>query len=430
MIRMSRRGRLIVGVLLVGVAVALLLAWRWRPVAAEGLVPAARPLARTLQFTARVQTPQRVDLGSTVTGRVASVGVREGDAVKAGAPLLRLESDEARAALMQADAAWRQAQARVDSQQALARPVADAALTQAEANLLVAERELQRTQDLVARQFLSAARMDEARRAVEVARAQRDSARAGLQAQQPQGAESRNAQLQVDAAQAARAAARARLDQTELRAPAAGRVLSRAVEPGQIVQPGRALITLGVDGPTELVGLVDERFLAQLQVGQAASVVADAYARQPFGAKVTRLAPAVDAQRGAIEVRLVPEGERPAFLREDMTLSVEVVTGRAQAARVLPLRVLRGAPDGDRAQVGVAPDGRVELRALRLGLRTLDQVEVLEGLADGEAVLTDVQLPPGARVRLRVVDDAQAGRATGATSRDMAGSGPIPGFGR
>src|SRR5690606_16692914 len=142
-----------------------------------------------------------------------------------------------------------------------------------------------------------------------------------------------------------------RLAQATLRAPAPGRVLVRSVEPGQIVQPGRALLTLAIDGPLEMLAAVDERFLSTLAVGQRARVVADAYPNAPFPAAVTRLAPSVDAARGAVEVRLRPTGEAPEFLREDMTLSVEVVTGERSQARLLPLRVLRPGGSATRGSV-------------------------------------------------------------------------------
>jgi HlyD family secretion protein len=413
-------------------AVAAMVAWRLRPPEVDALNAQVQPLARTLQFTARVQTPQRVDIGATITGRVATVPVKEGDAVAADAVLVQLEDDEARAALAQAEAALRQALARRDSQQAVQRPAADAALDQANATFATAERDLARSKELVAQGFVSAARIDEAQRAVDIARAQRDSARAAAAAQRERGAETVAADAQLQAAQAAVQVARARLEQAVLRAPAAGRVLQRAVEPGQIVQPGRALLTLGVDGPVELVALVDERFIGQLQAGQSASVVADAFPRQPFEARVYRLAPAVDAQRGALDVRLRLAGPPPAFLREDMTLSVEVLTGQRAATRVLPLRVLRGAADGDRAEVLVVEDGRARVRPLKLGLRTLDRVEVLEGLADGDAVLVDPTLVEGSRVRLRLRSpDAIGAAPQGGTSRDSAGgTSPMANFGR
>jgi HlyD family secretion protein len=418
-------------------AAALLLAlaaaatWRLRPPEVDALTTQVQPLARTLQFTARVQTPQRVEIGATITARVATVPVKEGDVVAADAALVQLEDDEARAALAQAEASLQQALARRDSQRAVQRPAADAALDQANATFATAERDLARSKELVAQGFVSAARIDEAQRAVDIARAQRDSARAAAAAQRERGAETVAADAQLQAAQAAVQVARARLEQSVLRAPAAGKVLQRAVEPGQIVQPGRALLTLGVDGPVELVALVDERFIGQLQVGQGASVVADAFPRQPFDAKVHRLAPAVDAQRGALDVRLRLPGPPPAFLREDMTLSVEVLTGQREAARVLPLRVLRNAANGDRAEVLVAEDGVARVRNIKLGLRTLDRVEVLDGLADGDAVLADPSRSAGTRVRVRLLPAAQLPVAQGGTSRDSAGgSSPMATMGR
>ncbi|MFP5398247.1 MAG: efflux RND transporter periplasmic adaptor subunit [Gammaproteobacteria bacterium] len=422
----SRRRTLRRAVALLAVlALAAALVWlQRRPVEVDAVVVRTQPLQRTLLFSARVQTPARVEVGATLTGRVAQVLVDEGDAVAAGAPLLRLEDDELRAALAQARAALAQAQARLAAQRQVSRPGADAALAQAEATFAVAERELARSRELLAQGFVSSARLDEAQRALDIARAQRDAARAQAAAQRGDGAEAEAAQAQLEAARAALDSAQARLAQATLRAPAAARVIVRAAEPGQIVQPGRALLTLAVDGPTELVAPVDERFLAQLQPGQRAQVLADAYPARAFGARVVRLAPAVDAARGAVEVTLRPDGAPPDFLREDMTLSVEVVTGARGAARVLPLGAMRPGAGTDRAGVNVLRDGRVQAREVALGLRTLDQAEVLDGVADGDVVLLDPTLAPGTRVRARTVDAATALRPrAAATSRDSAGGG-------
>ena len=413
---------LIAAVVLLGVIAA----WLWtraQPVAVLTVV--SQPLVRTLQFTGRVKTPARVDVGVTVTGRVQQVRVREGDVVAEGDALIELESDEWRAAWLQAQVSAQQAQARLGSVQALALPSAEATLAQAEATVLQAERDLARTRELVAQQFYSQARMDEAQRSVAVARAQREAARVQVQANRPQGAERAGSQAQLAAAKAAVEVARAKLDQATVRAPGPGRVLVRSVEPGQIVQAGKSLLTLSVDGPTELVAQVDERYLGQLQVGQRAAVLADAYPAQPFEAVVDRLAPAVNAQSGAVEVTLRLQGERPAFLREDMTLSIEVVTARKAAVLTLPLQAVREAADSaqtrasdGRASVLVLADGRAQLREVTLGLRTLDQVAVRNGLRAGEQVLLDPTVAPGTRVRaLTPAESAKQNAAQQATQR-------------
>lgn len=388
----------------IALAVLLLALGVWRlgrPPEATALRPTEAPLTRTLQFSGRVAAAARVDLGSTLTARVRSVAVQEGERVRAGQALLQLEDEEPRAALAQAEAAWLQARARVAGLRGSGRDGADAAVAQAEAQRRAAEAELGRTAELVAQGFLGPAKLDEARRAAEVARAQLDAARAQRAALAPAGSELAQAEAAEAAADAARQAARVRLAQTVLRAPAEALVIDRAAEPGLIVQPGKALLSLALQGPAELVADVDERFLAELKPGQDAAVLADALPGQPFRATLVRIAPRIDAQRGAVELRLAA-ADAPAALREDMTLSLEVVTARRERARVLPLAALRPAPAGtpaDEAWVWVAEDGRVAERRVRLGLRGTESAELLDGLAPDARVLIGPAPAPGARVR-------------------------------
>jgi HlyD family secretion protein len=392
MATMSRRSLIGFGVL-IAVLLGVAAAWFGRAPAAGAVEVQSAPLLRTLQFSGRVATLSRVEIGSTVTARVATVTVREGDPVARGALLLQLEDEEVRAALAQAEAGERQAAARLAGLAGSGRESADAAVAQADAQRAAAEATRGRTADLVARGFVGQAQLDEAERALAVARAQRDAALAQRRALDARGSEVVQAEAQLALARAATAAAHARLAQSRITAPAGARVLVRAVEPGQIVQPGRALLTLALTGPLELLAQVDERFLEELQIGQTATVVADAYPQQRFEATLARIGPLVDAQRGSIELRFAPAAA-PSFLREDMTLSLEVTTARRERTRVIPLAALRG---GD--VVWIARDGRVEARTLKLGLRTVLAVEVLEGLADGEAVLVGDAPAPGARVR-------------------------------
>ena len=360
------------------------------------------PLVRSLQFSARVASLSRVDVGSTVTARVVNVLVADGAMVRQGDVLVQLESSELRAALNQATASAAQARARLAGLRSTGRTSARAAVMQADATLRAAQAELTRNQQLVAQGFISTARLDDVKRALDVARAQQTSAQAQVLANTDLGTDIVQAQAQLDQAGAAIATAQARLAQTQVTAPANARVLTRQVEPGQIVQPGKALLSLALAGPIQLVAQVDERFLEQLQVGQSTSVVADAFADQRFTAQVLSIAPAVDAQRGAIEVKFSIDKAPAAFLREDMTLSVEVETARRERALVLPLSALRSQTGSTSATVFIAQNGRAQTRTVRLGLRTLDATEVLEGLAPGDVVLLGGQPKPDRRVRLNM----------------------------
>ena len=388
------------------------------------------PLVRTLQFSARVSTLSRVDVGATVTGRVAQVLVREGALVRRDDVLVQLESAELRATLTQGVASERQAQARLSGLRSTGRSGAQATLAQANATLVAATAELNRVHQLVAQGFFSMSRLDDARRAVDVARAQQSGAEAQTRAVGDGGTDVTQAQAQLAAGQAATAAAQARLAQAAVLAPADARVLTRQVEPGQIVQPGKALMSLALSGPTQLVAQVDERFLDQLRVGQAAAVVADAFPGERFAARVLSIAPSVDAQRGAIEVKFSLEQQPPAFLREDMTLSVEVETGRRVRALVLPLRALRTQAAGESATVLVADAGRAQARTVRLGLRSLNAVEVLEGLAEGDDVLLGGAIKTGDRIRAQTVTPAQASAVQTSAGSQDAGSALTNAMGR
>lgn len=393
--------------------------WLHAPVV-QAVAVQPQPLLRTLQFSARVASRSRVDVGATVTGRVESVLVRDGDEVRAGQDLLRLEDAEWRAALAQAQAAEAQAAARLSGLRSTGRGSARATVAQAESVWQAARADAQRTRELVSSGFLSPAKQDESERALQVALAQLDVAREQSRAAGDRGTDQAQALAQVNSAHAATQAARVRLAQTRVMAPADAQVLVRDVEPGLIVQPGGALLTLALQGPLQLKALVDERYLQQLQPGQSASVRADAYPDQAFDARVLTIAPLVDAQRGAIEVTLQVDAEPAAararagqILREDMTLTVDVVTGRRDRALVVPLSALRSGTgaagtagiDGDssQSQVWVAQDGRVQARSVRTGLRNLQAAEVTEGLVAGAQVLVGAAPPPGSRVRVEVL---------------------------
>jgi HlyD family secretion protein len=274
------------------IALLLALLW-WRGAPAD----AVAVWQRTLQFSARLASQTWVDVGSTVTGRVQTVLVSEGVAVKQDEVLLRLQSQELSAALTPAEAAERQAAARLDGLPGTGVVSAQAVVSQAEAAARAAQAAWVRAKQLVAQGVLSGAALDECRCTRDVAKVQLASAQALQCACGEEGSDQAQAQAQLAAAQAALQSAWAKLAQTELLAPAHVRVLRRQVEPGQIVQPGKALLGLALSSPVQIVVQVEERFLDPLRAGQTASVLADAYAAQRFSARVLSIAPSVGADR-------------------------------------------------------------------------------------------------------------------------------------
>lgn len=363
------------------------------------VVPVARTrIVQSVVATGRLNAPARIDVGAEVTAAVVEVRVREGDRVKAGDLLVRLSDGEAQAALHQARAALAEARGRAEQQVTVTAPMAGQAVVQAQATFRAAEREYQRASDLVAKGFFAQQKLDEARRALDTARSVLQSASVQSQANAPRGVEQLLAASRVEQATAGLEVAEARLARLRIVSPVDATVLVRHVEPGSMAQPGRVLLALAAQGEMRIDAGIDEKHLRILARGMPARAMADAYPGQPFDAQLTYIAPAVDPQRGTVEVRLaVPRP--PDFLRPDMTVSVELLGGEKQDALVLPAGAVR---DGERGEPWVLAlrDGRAVRTPVKLGLRGVGAVEVVAGLEEGdEAIPQTEKAAPGDRVR-------------------------------
>lgn len=374
--------------LLLIIPVLLLAGWMiWRQLQGPelpGYRLETRPLVQRVVASGEVDSQSLAQVGSEITGVIAVRHVREGDAVKAGDLLLELRDDEQRARLREAEAALRQL---IDS----SRPQAQATLREAQNNLEQADRELQRRETLFERKLLASEALEQARRATLTARVVRDRARFAAAAVGEGGSEEQVLRQRLEAA-------RANLAKARIHAQVDGIVQTREVEPGDLVQPGRTLLTIARSGSSEILLPLDEKNLAPIELGQAARIIADAYPDRVLPARVSFIAPSVDTARGTIDVHL--DLLEPAdFLRQGMTVSVNIETGRREQALVLPNDALR-ARDGTRAQVLRVNDGVVERVGVRLGMLGTALSEVSEGLAAGDLVLIG-DAEEGQRVRVR-----------------------------
>lgn len=329
------------------------------------------PLVQVVVATGRVISSSRVQVGSEVTGTVTERRVKEGDVVKAGDVLVVLRADDLVARERQAEAALRELQAST-------RPQTAASLRQAEAQLAQAGRQRQRRADLFARQLISREVLEQAEESETVARAAADRARLAANAASPGSTAEQQLREQLAAARAQRAKA-------VVRAGTAGTVLTRNAEPGDLVQPGRVLFEIARGGDTEIEVPVDEKNLAALSLGQVAQCIADAWPDSPFTATVNYIAPGVDAARGTVIVRLRVDPP-PDYLRQDMTVTVNIETGRRDSALAVPNDALLQQQDGSHAVLAVR-DGRLRRVPVRLGLTSLALSEVVEGIAAGDEVL-------------------------------------------
>jgi RND family efflux transporter MFP subunit len=316
------------------------------------IVPGRQSVARTIGATGSLAA--RVDMPVGVAGEggmVAAVLVQPGQWVGAGQTL----------AVIERSVQSRQAQ-QLAAQVQVAR--ADAAL---------AQNEFERSEALVGRGFVSKADLDRKRAA-------RDAA---------------NARVRV--AEASLSESRARIGRLDIRAPAAGLVLERNVEPGQVVSPGSgALFRVARGGEMELRAQLSEADLTALPIGAPANVT-PVGSTKSFTGSIWQVSPVINMQNRQGIARVALDYD-PA-LRPGGFASVEIVAG-SQEAPVLPESAILSDEKGNFVYV-VGKDNRADRRPVKTGTVTPAGIAVVEGLSGNELVVLRAGgfLNPGDKVR-------------------------------
>jgi RND family efflux transporter MFP subunit len=197
-------------------------------------------------------------------------------------------------------------------------------------------------------------------------------------------------QRDLDAVQATVAQAQAVLDLANLqlgeatvKAPFDGVVSQRLVSEGAMAMAGSPLLAL-VSIQTEVVVNVEEANLGAVKVGRSATITAAAYPGVEFSATVTGIAPTVDARSRTAQDRLAPQ-DTEGRLRDGMFAQVRLSTdGQQQSGLVVP-RTAIIQESGDSVAYVVA-DGKAQRRVVTLGVSGAEQVQITQGLKEGEQV--------------------------------------------
>ena len=319
-----------------------------------------------------------------MTGKVVQVFIEEGQAVRQGQVLARLDDSQARAELALAEA-----------QVAAARKSA----AQDQARLHEAELNLQRRQRLMQENVVGRAEVD-------TAQADVDSLKARIA----------YAQEQIAVAESQVRLRRTDLNDTVVRAPFSGIAISKDAQAGEMVSPvsaGGGFTRTGIGTIVDMSSLeievdVNESFINRVRPDQKVEAVLDAYPDWRIPAHVITTVPTADRQKATVRVRIAFEKMDPKIL-PDMGVKVSFLRdeepGRRQPRRWRRFSVPKSAVrtlDG-RTVVFVMKQDRVERRAVRAGLEEGDQVEVLSGVSAGEQVVVEgpADLKDGDRVKVQ-----------------------------
>jgi RND family efflux transporter MFP subunit len=314
-----------------------------RAVATEVAVAGLEEIPDQTQATGSVQAWRTVSPGTKILGRIEQVLVREGDGVRRGQVLARLERRDLQAAMDQARAA----------------------LAMAEAGLENAEAQHRRMTELHPRGSVTDKNLEDAVSAY------------------------RTATAAVAQAQANLSAAEVNLSYAEIRSPFEGRVVAKRVEAGDMAAPGTSLFTIEDISKAKIVLRVPESDVVGLEAGAPGTVRVDVI-EEDFPAEVDRILPSGDPMSRTYEVQMIldnPDGR----LRSGMFARASFARGRREALTVpLAAVVERGQLQG---VFVLDPDGLARLRWIRLGRVRGERVEVLSGLSAGESYLAAP--PPG-----------------------------------
>lgn len=388
---------------LIIVAVFAIATWIFGPRVIYGPMVAAQPVIKadfvqTVVASGHVEAPFRVNIASQIAGIVADVPVSEGQSVKSGDVLVVLDDREAQAAVVQAEGVVAQAEAKLRQLRELTLPSAQEQLKQSQATALNAEQSFDRAKKLAESGAGTRVALDDATKMLDVARAQLRLAEFHVYTASPGGSDYVLAETQLRQASAALSTAQSRLSYTVIKAPRDGVLISRSVEKGNVVQPSNVLMMLSPFIETQIVVQVDEKNLGLIALGQRALVSADAFPKDKFAAEVIYINPGIDLQRASIEVKLsVPSP--PSYLRQDMTVSVDIETARRSGALILPSASVRGINSGQ-PWVMAVQDGRAIRRPVKIGLTTIGKAEITDGVKEGDLVIDPLSsVREGSRVR-------------------------------
>jgi membrane fusion protein (multidrug efflux system) len=300
-----------------------------------------------------------VTLRPEVAGKIVTIHFQEGQHVAEGAPLFSLDA-----------------------------ALAQAALNEANANLDNSHRAFDRASGLASRQLIARSDLDTAK-----------------------------ATLGVDQARAA--TARTMLDKTVIRAPFAGTIGLRQVSVGDYITVGEALVDLVKLDPLQVDFRIPEQQLSRVAAGQDVKLEVDAYPGKTFDGTVLAVDPVIDAAgRSALLRARVPNPD--GTLRPGLFARLRIVYGTNPTALMIPEQAIW--PDGDQKKVFRVDNGKVKLVPVTLGIRQPGMVQVLDGLKQGDEVVTAGQMKLHDGMGVMPLPSAGASEGAASSSLDKAPS--------
>jgi len=324
------------------------------PMTVETATATRGSVAQQLVVVGNLIGEATVSVVPRASGRLEAINVRLGDPVSRGQRIAKIEDYELQEQVKQQEAGLE---------------VSRATIRQREADLQLAETNAERSRNLYARQLLPKQTLDDTEARYQAAVAQLDLARA-----QNTQSVARLDELKIN------------LANTVVVSPVNGFVARRGVDPGAFVGQNAAIVDVVDISRVRLVANIVEKDLKQIQTGDMTRVEVDAFPGEMFSGRIARLAPVLDpATRTApIEVEIPNSGFK---LKPGMYARVTVTTDERKDTLVVPTNAVVDYT-GRRGVFVASGDSTVTFRPVRVGIEESEQIEILDGVAEGDRVVT------------------------------------------
>ncbi|WP_446375382.1 efflux RND transporter periplasmic adaptor subunit [Coleofasciculus sp. D1-CHI-01] len=363
-------------------------------------------VSRRLDATGSVAAFEMNPVMSQATGlQIQQVLVEEGQVVKAGQLLARLDDSVLQAQLSQAQASVAQAEARLAELRAGSRSEeiarakeavrsAESAVAAAESDLELARTRVDRNKMLQAEGAIARDRLDEVYNQERSSRSQLEQAQARLREANQQLAQLQagprrevitQAEAQLAQAQAQVQSTIAQLNNTRILAPVSGKIAERNARVGDVTSPSQTLFKIIENGRLELIVNVPETQLPQIKPGQSATITSDADSSLQLSGKVREIDPMIDEASRQAQVKI--DLPASAALKPGMFLRASITTSAAQGL-TLPAKAILPQSDGSAIAYIVQPDNTVKAQSVEVGEPLSDnRVEIKSGLSVGDGVV-------------------------------------------
>lgn len=373
---------------------AVLLYAAWPDPELQGIRVHRGDLVQNLVLPGKVQRADSIAISSKADGKVSSVAVTEGDVVLAGQTLVSLENSRERDNLVRAQKETAMAMLRFKQEQQKLRSGVDQAVEKAKSSLEHSKKQYARLNDLAAKGMVSSTQTHDALRNLAIAQSQLSTAQFQAKTSRNQGSAYALAESALNNARARQKAAQEKLDNTMIKALVEGKVSKCAIASGMQIQAGQPLLEISSAGKTQVQVALDATTQPQIKSGQPVRIVGSA-----------------NQQHINLDLGKVPDdfntmlkfefGSAPAAFKHDMTVSVWIEVVHLHDVLTLPANTIH---DAGTAQpwVMAVQDGKAQRRNIKLGTSGDGHAEILDGLQEGEVVLSAAlpQIEEGKRIRL------------------------------